>query len=886
MSFYFSFIYPFIKDLKKEKNGLIKDYPIYKMRADDRKYYLMKLKSNQSQSLFDDFQLKDTHFSFDKTYDGRTVDTHGLTPIHFTQTYVSLVDNTERVVHAYLNAKGEYQYTKVKENPESEFPIVLNKDQENKLKANIEEYRPLLDALLKEKDIRRAQFKKEADKLDCELTTLSRTLNDKETREEYLRTARAFIEIIKKFNRYSEFCAKDARDKVILRLFCNIERVHMCGEAEVKAEMPLMVEEGVLEEPGLLPQKDSINELYQLVIDNISQIRSEFKKLVPTDVQSAILKNKLADQLGEQILVFYSFNTNLLKKHHIKNIESLVAEMNAFYHKQNEALKNYVLKEGIEEFKSFFPVVKKYLTQEFYYDLISMLVKNQNVLEVCQYLSENDNQYREAVKKFSEEKRFSFVQDETFISVTKANKIKQYDAPILYKLYAENNFFLFKTLLAHGANPDAEAFKQVGCISPITLFYAIGYLGNLKKIPNHLEYLRLLTQYDVNPNDMYRKPVHLAAAYKKIYDLKHSKKSFNSKGKKNKSFFIEHKTYKPDHPLIEIFAKTGDVESVCLILPKTSLANLGQALGSMMGNTPLLLKTFRLSKHYDIHTRILLEEVLEWDEELKQTEKEILTNIGSKDIFVVSLFALNPNNNFVDNVIAIKMIMHIKMFNNALSEKIPQISFKEFEEEYNNLFKIADEYVLFDSWQEAWDAYVGCEFLLIKRYVLKTDSCVEKMLIQQHLKCLYEKLYIVTYKCFDSDHAHEIMSTRIKSLNSIIGQPLDRGFAVKATHSTSILSVCNAAQNRDIDTLKKLLVTLSKEELDQSPPDCKGWTPLHFACKVGNEFNDFKCAKALIGSGASIDVMNIKDKKPLAFIKDKSTVDELKTLYNNKKLGI
>lgn len=85
-------------------------------------------------------------------------------------------------------------------------------------------------------------------------------------------------------------------------------------------------------------------------------------------------------------------------------------------------------------------------------------------------------------------------------------------------------------------------------------------------------------------------------------------------------------------------------------------------------------------------------------------------------------------------------------------------------------------------------------------------------------------------------------------------------------------NMCVAARNGDRATLIRTIET-GITSVDTPPSGAKGWTPLHYACKLGH----FKVARCLIYCGADLDRVNDKDRTPWSLVQDKTT-DEAKGL--------
>lgn len=84
--------------------------------------------------------------------------------------------------------------------------------------------------------------------------------------------------------------------------------------------------------------------------------------------------------------------------------------------------------------------------------------------------------------------------------------------------------------------------------------------------------------------------------------------------------------------------------------------------------------------------------------------------------------------------------------------------------------------------------------------------------------------------------------------------------------------LCMASKNNDLEQLIKLIDS-GVTDVNASPANAKGWTPLHYACKMGQ----FDAALMLIYNGAKLLQKNEAGKTPLSFV-DPVTFDYIRIL--------
>lgn len=92
-------------------------------------------------------------------------------------------------------------------------------------------------------------------------------------------------------------------------------------------------------------------------------------------------------------------------------------------------------------------------------------------------------------------------------------------------------------------------------------------------------------------------------------------------------------------------------------------------------------------------------------------------------------------------------------------------------------------------------------------------------------------------------------------------------------------SLCTSARSNDLKKLMGHINTGAKVNISRE----KGWTALHFACKRGNQENNFDCAKFLIFKMANIYKKNKAGKKPIDFIREPGIKTQMIDLFKFSK---
>jgi Ankyrin repeats (3 copies) len=125
---------------------------------------------------------------------------------------------------------------------------------------------------------------------------------------------------------------------------------------------------------------------------------------------------------------------------------------------------------------------------------------------------------------------------------------------------------------------------------------------------------------------------------------------------------------------------------------------------------------------------------------------------------------------------------------------------------------------------------------------------------------------VKTFKYLDANHHQD--NRYPNSGTSLINQT-----TFLRDRNKGALILCEAARNNDV---KGLISQIDKgiTNVNTAPVRAKGWTALHYACKMGN----IHCAKILIENGAKIDTRNESGKTPLQLMNNVFAVKQLTAL--------
>lgn len=881
-------LYNVLKNLV-EKTIVIPKYNIKHIEQDIRSYFLIELDAPNSQPIIKDYNLLETHFSIDELYNPGVNSGYGYTPMHYTEVYFSQKENKYIVIHGYVDSQGEYKYAQVKElNEFKEFAgtfIALIDDQENMLKKNIKPFKPFVDAVLDAHIVLKRDAKEKADQLERNLTKLSRELEHSNIRVKYIKTAKSFIKAVKTFNQYSE--VKDVRDKIVLRMFKNIEIINRCIEGAKQEflvlETPEPEEKELAEESGYLPKAASLSDLYKITMQDIKSAIKDIKKIKTYTIENLVLFNKYAEQIYSQILIFYSFPNDLVKKQKENSIyiHNAVLKLNEYYAQYLNFLKNSALKSNLSTVKEWFPLLKNQITDDFYSSLLEILTDNPwnesilGVLNICDYLSENDINYRAFILKITQEKRYPVSK-----AITRQSNLismDQCDASLLFNAHLEDKLDFFKTLLRHGASPNTWGMTAKTTLAARASLFAM--ITSLAK-SNYLKYLEILLLYKVDPNENHTKSASIDTMQLKLNNVKAKLKS------------KDRESFKPPEPLytksnygsfttVKLLIERKGFEGLNLISNIASPSSLAHCLANLLEDQLVQNSLISASSSYGIYCGNTYEGAV-----------DIASNFDTKkstDLQVFPSYVCFPyfGNNSEDNILAEEFLQKIALVDKKLTTKIVALESIKFQEEYKKLFKNGEEEITQECWADAFCSFIGCEFLIMKRgFSLFSSQKEIKSFIRGYSRELYDYIIMIIPKIFflETKRVETMVASYRKSQTYFLQfctdksteaknemQELREKYMMLMSEQDKILPFCEAARDGNLETLQRLL----EKPLVSLDAIAKGWTPLHFACAKGR----FDCAKKLIESGASIDIPNYKGRKAFDLLKNKAQVELLKQTY-------
>ncbi len=891
-------LYNLLEALENEQHSIFHEYTIYKLKAEERNYFLLPLVHLTTRVIMEDYLLEESHFSIDQVYYSNAAE-HGLTPIHYTETYFSNSKKKHIVIHGYLDEKSCYIYSQAKQvdkqNIMTDVIFKLDVHQENVFKKNFQESNLVLNDLLVIKNTRWQLAKKEADQLEMQLTALSRAFDPKTTMSSYITKAYAFVQAVQKLNQYSE--EQDARDKLMLNMLQNIEKIRSYDQAHSEIAMPSTIVQGSECKNELLsnsnPSTDSLKSLYKKNMKDFEKSIKKVKTLNLSDTLQLnntdilVTLNQWVAKLTEQAFLLYSFPKKCLIKKDEMKIKNVFLEIDRYYKQYGMAFNQKALAGDLDSVKAWFPLLSETITPMFYSSLIESLVyKEKNkiqdkILDICCYLKEKDPQYTRCISDIAQKARYSFL--EKTENILNQEIPQSCEVSLLFKLYSDNKLSIFKTLIQHGISPNTWGVTGSGDKQKFfSLFYCIAVYGGKT---NYLEYLQILLEYKTNPNLIYTTEEMTALRSKKLHN---TKKILQCKAR-YPSFLANANTFNMEalswESSLLIISRRAGLEGVNILLNSASPQNLAIAIAVLSENNKAR-KVSMLASDYDIIDANNQEQAYQKISRILEKKEENL---------ITYVLYPNPSNTPKDNICILEVFQKIQLMLAMLKKKISEMNNAEFHQHYEALFRIGEEEGYRDKIEESFYAFLGCESLLMTRCFHSDCNLKEKQsLIEQYREVLYKNIICglnnilvpeqaknrIALYCkvlsFDFYKSSETKTTASSGNSCYYQETVETNKMVEqqTTDDANISALCRAAQSADTQKLTSLLLHLS-DKVNMSASKTQGCTALHYACAKAQ----VPCARVLIISGADVTIRNKKGKTPLDLMKNPAEAKALEEMY-------
>lgn len=708
---------------------------IIKKETEARSYFIIRTSKIIEPVLESQDLLHDAHFSIDQYYN---MEVHGYTPIHYTLNY------KDTVIHGYLNVRGEYKYYQI--SPSG----LLSKAQEKALEDNIQAAMPVLRTLFEEQTKRQETLQNTAKQLDFELSNLSRTLDHKKIRDEYIKKARDFIEVIQELNLYSGNI--DRRYLSMTRLIERIEAIYECVDKKPLKKPSLEKSKETKDDPQdaqvtpdepVLSQKEALSQLFQEAMIQFSKSAKEFEN---SGENPDHLKEN-AKIVNENLLVLYSFPEGTIKKNNLKKISPVIATLKQFYESQSKTFTLLALAGDLIGFKAHFFRYAECIPSLFYESLIKELVekewtpKHGSILDICHFLNEHDLNYRNFILELSQGKGYPI--SPQMMTILHANKIfEKVDnhtrASLLFKLHLEDKKELFEAFSHHGADVNSWAIQsnREHSFDCFTLFYMIATLNK----PDCLYYLKSLIHAGADQHLDYTSKI---LSLKNKYTLKESSSTHTFMGKSNPLI------HRASNPLTLLSDNLG-LEGLSLMIPKAPLTLLALHLGELIAN-PSLGCFFIQADHYVVYYA-----------DCEADANAFRRIASSSSINNFSCYLPYPNfKNKSQNAQNDYKIIYQKMqcLHEAIDQQLVEITLSTFNKHYEALFKLAKEegfrgqYVNSNHFINTRIHFLGCELLVMKYAAIhfKDSPHEQRNFITKYSHELYTNIINVlrrsTYNC-------------------------------------------------------------------------------------------------------------------------------------------
>lgn len=682
-------LYNLIASFSNEK---LSAYAIKKKEALGRSYFLVDLDITDIQGLLTPpYVLKDAHFSIDEEYSND----FGYTPIHYTQRY-SAPGQKDVIIHGYLDLEGSYKYCQTSGKK-------LTNEQEEELKKQIIQALPQLNPIFTEQTQLQNTLKRKADALDIELTNLSRNVKPKTARKNYIKKAYEFIETIEELNHYS--LKQDKRDGIISKNIRRMEAISDCEQPALESKQAYHAPSSPGEtpqEPALSP-KETLKKLYTDSIADFNTLVQSFYAARSTPEQAiSVIK-----QIYDQLFILYQFPDKLITKENTKKIEKALKKITKFESEQSHLFMETALSGDIQNFIQQYETCSQYINQEFYEQLLNLIIEEKNpqkeatLLEIANYLNENDSKYRKFIYKASQENHYPISKEET-VNINCANfqlKYKTLKASLLCKLYLKNKVNAFSIFLSHSASYEHWGLiLQQDKIAIHPLFYTIA------SIPKNdtIKFLTELLKYPLDPNRVYTKEEETQLNKARAQNLA----GFRKTGIKGS---LQHADPNFHTSVLALLSKIPDIGDLLeqIILPQTSLGELATHFASFSNDISLKQLLFSSQKYiidYKGNTTLAHKKAeQQWNPSGPYLSSIIYpVNIENSDLFYFT--SITEKN---------------------IDEKIKGLSLEDFNKEYKALFAQAEteirkfkELALSTHRNQylttARNQFLGCEALLMK----------------------------------------------------------------------------------------------------------------------------------------------------------------------------
>lgn len=766
----------------------LKAYGIEKKETATRSYFIIRTSKDIKSVLTDNDSLQEAHFSIDQYYN---MDRHGYTPIHYT------LDYGHTTIHGYLDVRGQYKYCQSSPSVPS-----LSPKQEQALQNAIQSAKLPLSRLLIKQSEHQAELTKKADHLDRELSNLSRTLDHKKVRDDYIKKAHEFIEIIQELNLYNN--SIDRRYISMSRLVDRIQSIYEClnkkqpKTASVEKSKEIKDESQASgakpHEPVLSPQ-ERLAKLYQDAMHNFHQSVQKFSD--PNQNLDQLKEN--VKIINENLFILYSFPEAMISKKNNTKISKVLTKLSDFYNKNLETLKQVALSGDRDEFETMFRTDREYFNDDFYGFLVNYLVENKwgpksdKVLEICNFLSENDENYEDFILNFSRKKAYpASLKDLSILSEKETFKEDTLvQVSLLLRLYLDDKIDLFKAFLRQGADARTWSIQSTPkdtCCNYYTLFYIIA----LSSKKNYLDYLKLLIDSGIDPNVITQKTT---ASDRNQLTLQ----AFQKHIKTHTPGAFDYPSF---HPINSLSVKSG-IEGLNLLLTTAPLNALVIHWGELLNHSILNYMMVATSQYILYYASSFADATRCYEENLNPEQK-------SSQYFSCYIPYPKEDNSPEENQAVHEIYAKMKRIDEEIDRRFSDMSINDLKRHYQNLFDLAGKILLSKDYFDldeyhAYYHFFGCEVLLMKYLSKHSEQFTDpRSFLGKYAITLYPG--IISSLAHNPSHSDRINfyfeNIKFFKMDTLVLKPFD-----------PLLTLLDQAQEGDPEKLKMPLTEMSLSSL-------------------------------------------------------------------------
>lgn len=770
---------------------------------------------------FSGFFLRERHFRIDETYKDSNAQ-HGLTPLHYTETYRSANNQQEIVVHAFLNKQRRYLYSEIKVfegiDRKGSFRLIpVDKQLEKSIQNNMRTPVLILDPIFDEWNTHYYRQVEIVKKLDAELSLLSRKIS---TRKELKVYNEKFLELIKAIEEKDLLSEEpDPTRELLLKVRADIEqwmiRIEIASAASVAAPVTAAVSlasKPIVEASSSSSSASSsssssksttietLEALGKSLLSNLQQcdssvdINSLEGTLTIQNLKMVMKRHGILENANQLSTLMYGLSGEpFWDKKQPKIIKDLLSRLLNKINKHNEQceilLKQSAVDGNWNEVKPLFELFKNELKETFYEGLIEQFVNSNNAVErsklavVCDYFYETTETYRNCVFKMSTECAYHTPKD---------NIINNFGCDVLFSLlfkaYSNQNKLAFELLLKHGAAPNTWAVTPCNYNNDgFSLIYCFALIEPLSSSEdkNRLEYIKTLLDYHANPDLIYSKKMQTIVNKKKIEASNTLRKTLNNSGGMNNHNFSGFYYEKYNRPLVMMMNQRFGLEGLKLIAPYTSMKDIAHCFGEMIHNR--LVNTLRIPSEKPFMDVYLTRQL---------TLEETRLQAPSRNSTPFLAFMIYPNDLNESNTQKKCLYEKMKFLYTVFQEKTKSIQKEsEFDYIFNGFFEMAEKEIEKKNFSEAAYLYTACEILLVAKN--------ELLGLKKHLQLL-KKL------SFGFIKIEKISPSQMQGRSQMI-----------LSFSQAIIDGCEEKlKNRKVETIESLLEDFSsKLKVNQNSPE-------------------------------------------------------------------